>query len=164
MRTKRIKIAAVAATLMMTVLISVGCRKKISEPFPPSGSVAGWEKGDNTQTFDAANLWQYIDGGAEQYISAGVVSTSTSDYKFQGSLEAVVDVYTMKTATGAKTIFDADPPMDSKPAQLGDAGRLYGQSVLFRKGPYLVRITAYNPAPNGASALMALAHGVEGKL
>lgn len=152
------------ATLMMTLLISVGCRKKILDPFPPSGSVAGWEKGDKTQTFDAANLWQYIDGGAEQYISAGVVSTSTSDYKFQGSLEAVTDIYTMKTAAGAKTILDADPPMDSKPVQLGDAGRLYGQSVLFRKGPYLVRITAYNPTPNVANALTALAHGVESRL
>ena len=164
MNPKRIKITVVGATLMMAVLMCVGCKKKISDPFPPSGAVAGWEKGDKTQTFDAANLWQYIDGGAEQYISAGVVSTSTSDYKFQGSLEAVVDVYTMKTAAGAKTIFDADPPMDSKPAQLGDAARVFGQSVLFRKGPYLVRITAYDKAPNEADALVALAHGVDSRL
>jgi hypothetical protein len=127
--------------------------------------VAGWEKSGKTQTFDAANLYEYIDGGAEQYISAGVVGVSTSDYKYQGSLEATVDVYTMKSADGAKTIFDADPATsDSKGVPLGDAARLYGQSVTFRKGPNLVRITAFETAPGEGDALLALARGIEGKL
>ena len=161
----RFKVVSIAALLTVVVLTGVGCKKKIVDPFPASGAVAGWEKSGKTQSFDAANLWQYIDGGAEQYISAGVVGVSTSDYKFQGSLEATVDVYTMKTADGAKTIFDADPPTaDSKSVPLGDAGRLYGQSVVFRKGPTLVRITAFESAPGESDALMALAHGVEGKL
>ncbi len=165
MRIQRSRLVAIAALLTVVVMAGVGCKKKIVDPFPASGAVAGWEKGDKTQTFDAANLYEYIDGGAEQYISAGVVTTSTSDYKFQGNLEATVDVYTMKTADGAKTIFDADPATsDSKSAQLGDAARLYGQSVVFRKGVTLVRITAFEAAPGGSDALLALAHGVEGKL
>ena len=161
----RIKGAVLVASLMLAVAMVGGCKKKIVDPFPASGAVAGWEKSGKTQSYDAANLWQYIDGGAEQYISAGVVTTSTSDYKFQGNLEATVDVYTMKSADGAKTIFDADPPTaDSKIVPLGDAGRLYGQSVVFRKGPALVRITAFEAAPGESDALLALAHGIEGKL
>jgi hypothetical protein len=165
MKKMRIRFAAVTALLSLVVLAGVGCKKKIVDPFPASGAVAGWEKGAKTQSYDAANLYEYIDGGAEQYISAGVVGVATSDYKFQGSLEATVDVYTMKTADGAKTIFDADPPTaDSKIVPLGDAARLYGQSVVFRKGPYLVRITAYEAAAGESDALMALAHGIEGRL
>ena len=165
MRIQRSRLGVIAALLTVVVLPGVGCKKKIADPFPASGAVAGWEKSGKTQSYDAANLWQYIDGGAEQYISAGVVTTSTSDYKFQGNLEATVDVYTMKTADGAKTIFDADPPTaDSKSVPLGDAGRLYGQSVVFRKGPSLVRITAFEAAAGESDALMALAHGIEGKL
>ena len=161
----RSKFATTAALLSLVVLASVGCKKKIADPFPASGAVAGWEKGGKTQSYDAANLYEYIDGGAEQYISAGVVGVSTSDYKFQGNLEATVDVYTMKTADGAKTIFDADPPTaDSKSVQLGDAGRVYTQSVVFRKGPSLVRITAFDAVPGESDALLALAHGIEGKL
>jgi len=148
----RFKAAVIAASLAVLVLGGAGCKKKAVDPFPASGVVAGWDKGDKTQTYDAANLYEYIDGGAEQYISAGVVGVSTSDYKYQGSVEVTADVYTMKTAEGAKTIFDADPPTsDSK-------------SVVFRKGPYLVRLTAFEAAPGEGDALMALAHGVEGKL
>ena len=165
MRIQRSRFVAIAALLTVVVLAGVGCKKKIVDPFPASGAVAGWEKSGKTQSYDAANLYEYIDGGAEQYISAGVVTTSTSDYKFQGNLEATVDVYTMKTADGAKTIFDADPATsDSKSVQLGDAARLYGQSVVFRKGPTLVRITAFEAAAGESDALLALAHGVEGKL
>jgi hypothetical protein len=165
MRIQRTSFVAIASLLTVVVLAGVGCKKKIVDPFPASGAVAGWEKSGKAQSYDAANLYEYIDGGAEQYISAGVVGVSTSDYKFQGNLEATVDVYTMKTADGAKTIFDADPPTaDSKSVQLGDAGRVYTQSVVFRKGPSLVRITAFDAVPGESDALLALAHGIEGKL
>lgn len=155
---------AFAALLLVVGLVSIGCRQKAANPFPPSGAVSGWEKSGKTQTFAAANLWQYIDGGADQYVSAGVVACSTSDYKFQRNLEAVVDVYTFKAGDGARKIFDADPSVNSRTAQLGDAARVYGQSVVFRKGTALVRIVAYESGPGTSEALLALARGVEGRL
>ncbi len=48
--------------------------------------------------------------------------------------------------------------------QLGDEGVQYAQSVTFRKGPYLVRIVAYESTPDTPQELVALAHGVEAKL
>jgi hypothetical protein len=141
----------------------MGCKKKISDPFPASDKVAGWQKASETRVFAAKDLWQYIDGDAEQYISAGVVTTSTSDYKYQGQLEATVDVYTMNDAAGARKILETGTS-DAKPIQLGDAGVAYAQSIIFRKGPRLVRIVAYESTPDTAQALLALAHGVEAKL
>ncbi len=120
-----------------------GCKKSKVDPFPATGAVTGWEKSSDTRTFAAKDLWQYIDGDAEQYISAGVVSTSTSDYKYQGQLEAVVDVYTMGDSAGARKILETGQTKDAKSVQLGDAALAYEQSVTFRKGPYLVRIVAY---------------------
>src|SRR5208282_1930359 len=89
------------------VIVGAGCKKKAIDTFPASGAVAGWEKTSETRVFDAKDLWRYIDGDAEQYIQAGVVSTSTSDYKYQNQLEAVVDVYTMKDSGGARRIFES---------------------------------------------------------
>ena len=155
---------AVAVLAIAGTLVCTGCKKKAVDPFPATNSVAGWEKTSDTRTYAAKDLWQYIDGDAEQYISAGVVSTATSDYKYQGKLEAVVDVYTMSDSAGATKILDAGQTKDAKSVQLGDAGIAYAQSVTFRKGPYLVRIVAYEPTPDGPQALGSLAHGVEAKL
>lgn len=155
---------AVAVLAIAGTLVCTGCKKKAVDSFPATNSVAGWEKTSDTRTYAAKDLWQYIDGDAEQYISAGVVSTATSDYKYQGKLEAVVDVYTMSDSAGATKILDAGQTKDAKSVQLGDAGIAYAQSVTFRKGPYLVRIVAYESTPDGPQALGSLAHGVEAKL
>src|ERR1017187_10066197 len=138
-----------------------GCKRAKVDPFPASGAVAGWDKTSDSRGFAAKDLWQYIDGDAERYISAGVVSTSTSAYKYKGQLEAVVDVYTMGDSAGAKKILEAGQSKDAKSLQLGDAAVAFAQSVTFRKGPYLVRIVAYEAAPDGPQAL---ADGVEAKL
>ena len=153
--------------MAIALLVSVdctGCKKKASNPFPASDAVSGWQKTSDTRVFAAKDLWQYIDGDAEQYTAAGVVSTSTSDYKYQGQLEATVDVHTMGDAAGAGKILAAGQGKDAKTVQLGDAGVAYTQSVIFRKGPYLVRIVAYESTPDAPQALLALAHGVEAKL
>jgi hypothetical protein len=161
-RSKSWMLAAVAVAVV--TVAATGCKKAQVDAFPASGAVAGWDKTSDTRVFAPKDLYQYIDGGADQYISAGVVSTSTSDYKYQGQLEATVDVYTMGDAAGARKILETDLTKDAKTVQLGDAGVAYAQSVIFRKGPYLVRIVAYESTPGTPQALLALAHGVEAKL
>lgn len=158
----RWKFAVIAIVLIAPFLLG-GCKHKVVT-FPATGEVANWEKSGETRVFDAKNLWQYIDGDSEQYIKAGVVSTSTSDYKYRSQVEAVVDIYTMGDAAGARTILEGNQGGGAKPVQIGDAGVAYAQSVTFRKGPYLVRIVAYQSAPDLPQALMALAHAVEAKL
>lgn len=155
---------SVAVIALLAVAAITGCKKSKTDPFPASGAVSNWEKTSDTRVFAANDLWKYIDGDAEQYISAGVVSTSTSDYKYRGQLEAVVDVYTMGAPEGARKILSTGLTKDVKTVQLGDEGEEYAQSVTFRKGPYLVRIVAYESTPDTPQALMALAHGVEAKL
>ena len=156
-------VGALIVPLLGTVLVS-GCKTKAANPFPASSAVAGWEKSSGTRTFEPKDLWQYIDGDSEQFIQAGVVSTATSDYKYQGQLEAVVDVYTMGGPDGAQTILERGQTKDAQTVRLGDEGLQYAQSVSFRKGRYLVRIVAYESSASTPQALMALAHGVETNL
>jgi hypothetical protein len=146
----------------------LGCgRKPVSATaafFPKSGEIAGWSKTGNTRIFAAADLWQYIDGDADRYIQAGVQKTFTADYRYGDFTDATADIYLMAAASGSKQIMDSEPAMDSQPVALGDGGRLYGASLLFRKGPYLVRLVAYKDSPGIGTALAALGRGIERKL
>ena len=161
-RTNQLFALSLLALLSVTAISA--CKKKSANPFPASGVVAGWEKTSETRNFEPKDLWQYIDGDSEQYIQAGVVSTSTSDYKYKGQLEAVVDVYTMGGPDGAQTILERGQTKEAKTVSIGDQALQYAQSVTFRKGPYLVRIVAYQAPAEGPQALMSLAHGVEANL
>jgi hypothetical protein len=121
-------------------------------------------KTGETRTFEAADLWRYIDGEAERYLKAGAQRVSTADYKFENKVDAVVDIYTMGNAPGAEKIFKSEPAVDVKPIQVGDEARLSSQSLVFRKGTFLVRIVAFEESTETQQALLQLGHGVELRL
>jgi len=158
-----IKNLTIAAALF-TLALAAGCKKTPVNPFPESGAVEGWQKSTDTRVFKADDLWQYIDGDSDHYVQAGVVTTSTSDYKFQDSIDATVDVYTMSNSGGAHTIFDSDSAAGSQTISMGDAGRVYAQSLVFRKDKYLVRIISFTPGAGVQDALLALGRAVESRL
>ena len=150
--------------LGVALLLDAGCKRQPRTEqsfFPASNQVAGWAKTGDIRTFEAADLWKYIDGEAERYLKAGVQRVSTTDYKFQNKVDAVVDIYTMGSAEGAEKILGSEPALDGKPTQLGDAARLHSQSLVFRKGACLVRIVAYEESAEIAQALLQLGQAIE---
>jgi len=156
-----------AVAFCAALLASAACSRRHQDPaaaFPASNDIAGWDKTSQVRTFEAADLWKYIDGEVEKYLKAGVQRGSTADYKFQNKVEAVVDIYTMSNADGAAQVLNSEPTGDAKSVQVGDAARLFRQSLVFRKGRYLVRIVAYEESPDGPQALLALGRGVEQRL
>jgi hypothetical protein len=156
------------AILCLAVLATTpGCSRHAgipANPFPASDEVAGWVKTGDTRTFSAAELWSYIDGDAERYVKAGLQSTSTSDYNFKNSFDTVVDIYTMGDAKSAGAILEGEPAGQAKPVSIGDGGRLYGGSLVFRKGRYLVRAVAYKQSSEVQQALQDLGREIERRL
>lgn len=144
--------------------LTLACKaKSVAAPaslFPESGEVAGWARSGAVRTFDAKNLWQYIDGDAERYTQAGVSQVVTSDYRYQDKVDAVADIYQMSAPAGAQKIFSSEPATGSQPIQLGDEGRIYQSSLVFRKGSCLVRLTAYDEQPEVSKGLVDLARGI----
>jgi len=154
-----------AASLAAVLLLTAGCRHDSAASFfPDSTEAPGWSRSSEIRTFSASHLSDYIDGDAEKYLKAGVKSTSTADYKFQDRTEVLVDIYTMSSPQGSKTIFDSEPATDSQNPSLGDTARLFSQSLIFRKGPYLVRMVAYQESPQIAASMLNLGHVIEKKL
>ena len=167
MRSKfaRKKLSTIA--LLLALMANAGCNRKPSAaatPFPASNEVPGWTRTGDIRTFEAADLWKYIDGEAERYLKAGAQRVSTADYKFQDKTDAVVDVYTMENSEGAAKIFESEPAGATKAVQLGDAARLYGQSLVFRKGVTLVQIVAYEGSAEAPQAILQLGQSIAARL
>ena len=158
--------AVLLVILGVALLLYASCKRQPGEGsfFPASNEVAGWVTTESIRTFEAADLWKYIDGDAERYLKAGVRRVSTTDCKFQNKVDAVVDIYTMGNAEGAEKIFKSEPAAGVNPIQLGDDARLSSQSLVFRKGAYLVRIVAYEESAETQQALLQLGHGIELRL
>ncbi len=132
--------------------------------FPESGESAGWTKVGETRSFEAVDLWKYVDGDAERYLRAGVRRTLTANYRYGDTVEAVADIHLMEAPRGTASIFESEPSTGSRPVALGDEGRSYGQSLTFRRGPFFVRLVAYQDTPATERALLNLAQAIEARL
>jgi hypothetical protein len=147
----------------VALLLGASCKRQSATErsfFPASSQVAGWARTGDIRIFEAADLWKYVDGDADRYLKAGVQRVSTADYKFQNKVEAAADIYIMGNADGAEKIFNSEPAVDGKPVQLGDGARLHSQSLVFRKGVFLVRIVAYEESAETEQAVLQLGQGI----
>ena len=158
---------AMFMALCVTLLSNGGCNRRSASPtdfFPASNEVSSWARTSDIRIFEAADLWKYIDGEAQRYLKAGAQRVSTADYKFQNRVDAVVDIYTMANLQGAAKILDSEPAGDARSIQLGDSARLYSQSLVFRKGPNLVRIVAYESSAENSQAIEQLGRSIERRI
>jgi hypothetical protein len=159
---------AALATFCATVLLLVpGCRKTVNlgnHGYPDASETPSWTRTGEIRTFAPGNLSDYIDGDAEKYIKAGVESTTTADYKAKNQTQVVADIYTMASPAGAKTVFESDPASNAKSADVGDASRLFKQSLTFRRGEYFVQIVAYQESPQLDQELIELGKAIDRKL
>lgn len=153
-------------SLAMLLVVVAGCARRATPTLllPETSEAAGWIKTGSTRIFEAPDLWRYIDGDAERYLRAGVQRTITAEYRYQGRFESVADVHVMSSSDGAKKLFESESSTGSQSIEVGDAARLYGQMLVFRKGPCLVRLVAYQDAPELREKIIALANAIERKL
>jgi hypothetical protein len=154
-----------AALAALAAALIAGCGGRgTADPFPRDDEASGWKMERQPRVFQADNLWQYIDGDAERYLQVGFDNVRNAAYQYRGRVEAAADVYTMKTPRAAAQVLDAESGLGSQPAALGDGGKVYRASIVFRKGRHLVRLVEYQDVPEGQKALMELAQAIARRL
>jgi hypothetical protein len=117
----------------------------------------GWERTGEPRVFNADNLWEYVDGDAERYVAAGMLRLRTADFRLKaGELEAVVDVYGMRDAQGARAVLQSESGSGTFSAAVGDEARSHATGLTFRVGGYFVRVEAFESMPETEAALLAL--------
>jgi len=151
--------------VVVLAVVAAGCgRVTVVRLLPETSEAAGWSKTGSTRIFEAPVLWRYMDGDAQRYIRAGVQRTVAGEYRYQGRFEAVADVHVMSSSAGAKKLFESESCTGNPSLEIGDAARVYGQTLTFRKGRFLVRLVAYQDSPELQEAIISLARAIEQRL
>jgi hypothetical protein len=92
-----------ALSTLFTVVVLLSCSRG-SEGFP---QVAGWTRVSEVSVYDADDLWEYIDGAAELFVTYGVRTCRTADLS-AGGVTVTVDLYDLDTPLNAFGIFDLE--------------------------------------------------------
>jgi len=119
----------------LLVLLSTGPGTRAQE-FP---RIEGWQPVSEVATWLPDNLWEYIDGAAELFLSYDVVSCQSRDLS-AGGITITVDLFEMGTPLNAFGIYSRERPESPTPPVAGAAASalaLPWQALLLKGSIYL---------------------------
>jgi hypothetical protein len=113
--------------------------------------------------FYSADLYRYIDGGAEAYHRRGFAALVHREYR-TGAIELTVDLYDMGSPAGAAAVF-ADERSPESPAAAAGAEAVSGEGMLnFRQGRYYGKLLAFGDPAKSAALLERAARAIAAKI
>ncbi|MEW5902110.1 MAG: DUF6599 family protein [Acidobacteriota bacterium] len=114
----------------------------------------GWKKSVRPETYEEGNLSDYIDGGAELYISYNFQKLLAVRYKDREDAEIVVDIFDMGSSSDAFGVFSHGRERED---HLVGQGSEYNAGLLtFWKDRYYVSILAYPETPEKKGIVLSL--------
>jgi len=130
-------------------------------PQGPSGLLpkpAGWTMSDAPQKFLPETLFEYIDGGAESYLSYEFKELALGQYKGPGGKAAMtVEIYDQGTPRNAFGIYGAERYPESRFLPIGVQGYIDEGALNFFAGHYYIKLLAYEAGPQTEAALRTFA-------
>ena len=91
------------------------------------------------------NLWEYMNGGAQQIILLGFKTLTAAEYERPGTDQQVLlEVFSMQTVKAAKALFDLWRFDEGEKVNVCDDSQRFGNMLSFQKGTYYVRIGLKN--------------------
>ncbi len=126
--------------------------------FLPESSVVGqWDQKTTPTLYTPENLWKYINGAAEHYISYGFQRLATAEYGLSQNPEAaiVVDIYDMGDGERGFGIYSSERQPSYNFVDIGTQGYLGDLTLNFYAGPYYVRLSTFEISDEMKGALKA---------
>jgi len=131
--------------------------------FPP---VEGWSQVGDVLTYDADNLWEYINGAAELFVEFGVQTCRTADL-VSGDVTVTVDLYDMGTPLNAFGVYEREKPGEDLPVPGATSGVVSAPyQALLLKGSTYVKVNTFEGGlteDSGLQLLEALASALPGE-
>ena len=99
---------------------------------PPDGAVGAWKKAGNPRIYSRADLYGYIDGGAELFFEFGFEELTQQKYG-DGSSQILVDFYRMTDAVAAHGVYLMKCGKENRLAAFGERHTINRYQLMFTR-------------------------------
>jgi hypothetical protein len=121
--------------------------------------VDGWKAAQKDGIFNKKTLYDYIDGGAELYLSYGFEKAVNRTYERPGQPDIVVDLFDMGSSVNAYGVFSHS--IESIDTAYGQGSQYSEGLLLFWKDRYYLSIMSYPATPDSKKAVLGLGRKIE---
>jgi hypothetical protein len=147
----------VFAVMMVGMLTMAYATSELSSLLP--AEVAGWKTAGKDSIYNRSTLFDYIDGGAELYLSYGFKEVVNRRYKNEGKPDIVVDIFDMATAPNSFGVFSQS--METVDESFGQGAQILKGLLIFWKDHYYVSMIAHPETEDSKKALATLAAQID---
>jgi hypothetical protein len=130
---------------------------------PAESAASGWKKADPLRVFTRADLYGYIDGGAELFLELGFDQLTLQKYR-NGASEFAVEIYRMTDPVAATGIYLMKCGKETRDSAFKARHTLNRHQLMFVRDRYYVTINNLSGADRMAPALLTFADLVAGRL
>ncbi len=109
------------------------------------------------------NLWDFINGAADNYLANGFVDLHVAEYK-KGKAVIKAEIYRHSSSTLAFAIYSSERSPSFRFMNLGAQGYVADGSINFFKGNYYIKIRTYSKKGKVLQAEETLANRIAGML
>jgi hypothetical protein len=133
----------------------------LAQLFP---DIAGWEKKGAVEIFSPENLYEYIDGAAENFLNYDFKQLAVQNYaKAQGQALSA-EIYFHGTAENAFGIYSSEKPTAGNYFDLGSQGYAETGILNFICSAYYVKISGFKLGLEGQNIMTNLGRALAGKI
>ena len=132
---------------------------------PPTGWTVGKSGEAHLETFNAANLFEKIDGRAESFLQYDVKGMAYTYFHPTGDESNEVQVYIFELGSPLKALgkYGSEKPEEAQPLDVGSEGYTTAGSTLFYAGPYYTQIVSTQDDKKFAEFAQTLARRIAEK-
>lgn len=120
-------------------------------------AIEGWKRSETIQQFTPENLYEYINGAAELYLSYDFQELWVAEYSNEKNASIVVEVYRQRTPLHAFGIYSQERPSHGNYLNIGAQGYLEALVLNFVTGNFYVKINSYDLPDKTEDVLQAFA-------
>ncbi len=132
---------------------------------PARGDVPGWAISQKERIFGPENLWQFIDGAADRYLTYGFEELAASEYAREVAGQRVrIEIYRMSNPLNAYGMYTQERSPDCQFLKVGNEGYSTASTLNFWAGSYYVKITAYEEKDEVVREMGRLADAMAAKV
>jgi hypothetical protein len=135
-------LAALGAAVWGQTVSDEEAEQALRQLLPPDEAIPVWKQEGKAQMYTPDNLYEYIDGKAEYFLSYDVHRVISQTYASTANQEhkITLDIYDMTAPVNAFGAYSAERYPDSKIVPIGNEGLVAESSLEFWKQRYFVRV------------------------
>lgn len=144
--------------IINTLFLGVLKAESMLEKLLPD-SIYGWTRTGKDRYYDPESLYDYINGGAELFISYGFKEVISRTYSKDSQPDIKVDIFDMITSKNAFGVFTHS--RESVEFNYGQGSQYFGGAILFWKDHYYISIIAHVENEESAEAIKMIAEEID---